>query len=454
MPSFVHIEVITRSSRALHPLHQIIGLLALITLAFLRSCTQQEEMPSLSPSTQATLSAAFAYATEQGHPAVGTEHWLYATLAQPNAGGQLPRAVTWLEKTAGSANASWREHAMMMLGEVLDPGAAQPGAAQVSGLTESMAEVYELALKISTGPVRDGEHVLPAGVVATEFVLAAIMIHGTNTASRVLARCSNARVNSWTICDAINLDPSTLHPSRATLACELEAFGSRISPLRETRDALVALVGWSLPPSSSVRASDSPTDESNWLLPGHLIIGAQPSTADAQMLMRSGVTTFCCLIGEWTRERYREREYPAKLAAAHAAKGDGGALEAAFLHLRIRDFDVPDLPELEALVLELRRRLMSGEVIYIHCRGGHGRTGTVAVPLVASLFDSTVEAVEAYINRVTVESRASDKRAAARGIPIELPETDEQRAMAGRASERVRLVLSEGTARHRVRVQS
>ena len=117
-------------------------------------------------------------------------------------------------------------------------------------------------------------------------------------------------------------------------------------------------------------------------------------------------------------------------------------------------FDVPDLPELEALVLELRRRLMSGEVIYIHCRGGHGRTGTVAVPLVASLFDSTVEAVEAYINRVTVESRASDKRAAARGIPIELPETDEQRAMAGRASERVRLVLSEGTARHRVRVQS
>ena len=53
-------------------------------------------------------------------------------------------------------------------------------------------------------------------------------------------------------------------------------------------------------------------------------------------------------------------------------------------------------------VIALRRRLLDGEVIYLHCRGGHGRTGTVAIPLLASVFGAPTEAVHAPRARVRV----------------------------------------------------
>lgn len=53
----------------------------------------------------------------------------------------------------------------------------------------------------------------------------------------------------------------------------------------------------------------------------------------------------------------------------------------AWMHLPIRDVDVPDQRFEEAWVLagaELHQRLDSGDRVLIHCRGGLGRTGLVA----------------------------------------------------------------------------
>ena len=191
-----------------------------------------------------------------------------------------------------------------------------------------------------------------------------------------------------------------------------------------------ALLGQPLP-SPSLATVAGPTDSSNWLVPGRLIIGAKPTVVDAQALMAAGVCTFCSLIGEWSPEHYREREYPAGLAAT-------SLIDATFLYFGIEDFGVPQPDELETLVLELRRRLLLGEVIYIHCHGGHGRTGTVAIPLLVSIFGAATEAVEAYINRVTREGRPTDRERIRRGGHVELPETSEQRRIAQLVSGRLK----------------
>ena len=43
-----------------------------------------------------------------------------------------------------------------------------------------------------------------------------------------------------------------------------------------------------------------------------------------------------------------------------------------FVHFGIPDFETPPVEDLAPLVLELKRRLREGEVLYVHCRGGHG----------------------------------------------------------------------------------
>ena len=67
---------------------------------------------------------------------------------------------------------------------------------------------------------------------------------------------------------------------------QLVIFGTRSSSesTRQQRDASRALLGQPLP-SPSLAAVAGPTDGSNWLLPGQLIIGAKPTVADAQALM-------------------------------------------------------------------------------------------------------------------------------------------------------------------------
>ena len=68
----------------------------------------------------------------------------------------------------------------------------------------------------------------------------------------------------------------------------------------------------------------------------------------------------------------------------------------AYFHLPIRDTDIPG-PDFErswkTVGAELRRRLRNGEKILIHCKGGLGRTGTVAARLLVELGLEPEEAI-------------------------------------------------------------
>lgn len=168
---------------------------------------------------------------------------------------------------------------------------------------------------------------------------------------------------------------------------------------------------------------ESPTYESTWLVPGHLIIGSEPGDPQVSALLDAGVTTFVSLIGEYNTEHYRNMVYPARTTAN-------------FLHFPVLDRGTCATEALVALVLELKFRLTQRrEVIYVHCLGGHGRTGMVVIPLMAALFDLDDSAAAQFVVTATNVGRASDRE-----LPwdAKMPETRAQERVTREANVLVR----------------
>lgn len=128
----------------------------------------------------------------------------------------------------------------------------------------------------------------------------------------------------------------------------LEPLAARLGP--EYEAAMVAYRG--------------PTSRTNWILPGRILCGEKPHSALTE-LCAAGVTTFVSLQQKNESDPYRDGVNK-KLGAA-----------AKFMTLPIPDQKTTTDAHLTALVLEIIERVGDGEVMYVHCRGGHGRTGTV-----------------------------------------------------------------------------
>lgn len=145
-----------------------------------------------------------------------------------------------------------------------------------------------------------------------------------------------------------------------------------------------------------------PTPESNWVIPGKLLVGAYPaSQSDDETfdlitsILKYGVSKFVCL-----QEEYRE------YGVTEAMWRSGNALrpyfedvknivtekrqyeelndfsivdieKLSFIHFPIRDCGITDDSRVLELAKTLVQALKDGEIIYLHCWGGHGRTGTV-----------------------------------------------------------------------------
>ena len=92
----------------------------------------------------------------------------------------------------------------------------------------------------------------------------------------------------------------------------------------------------------------------------------------------------------------------------------------------VEDFHVTEEADVVAVVLELRRRLRRGERLYMHCRSGHGRTGMVCIPLIASLFGVSADEATAFVQRAHDIGRNGGSDAG-----WHLPETAAQRRVVG-----------------------
>lgn len=116
-----------------------------------------------------------------------------------------------------------------------------------------------------------------------------------------------------------------------------------------------------------------PIPNSYWVLPGRFLAGGYPGSFDedearekVRRLLAVGVDFFLDLTEE-------EELNPYLPCAQEEAQGRP------FAHRRmaIGDFGTPSAAEMTAILDTIDAALAAGHVVYLHCWGGSGRTGTV-----------------------------------------------------------------------------
>ena len=293
-----------------------------------------------------------------------------------------------------------------------------------------MLRVKDIATQIGSQPVHDGDHVYHDGLIASEFLLAALLIEGTGQGVEALTQLSRGAVNSQTLLAQIGVDPQRLRlppPAPAPPSCvatgAVADFPFEVSALPDV-----------------ATMTPAPTATSNWLVPQRLLVGEKPRRADLPLLAAAGIDTLVCLIGEYrtVRPYLDELGLPASAADSGSAAESGAAVERgaapAVLFFPVLDFEAAPPAALAPLVRGLAGRLAAGGRLLIHCRGGHGRTGMVAIPLLCALYRAGWAEARDHAERCATAHRRSD-----RGHRAAMPESREQEDAGRRTCELLRL---------------
>jgi len=168
-------------------------------------------------------------------------------------------------------------------------------------------------------------------------------------------------------------------------------------------------------------------DYGNWVIPGHVMCGPFPGfdnvnfTSEAEArdniskIIVDGVDVFVCLQEE---EAFHQGlpSYASLWPATFRGK---------CLHYPIEDHKIPQHAAFLAHVNELLQLILDGHILYIHCLGGHGRTGTYVACLLMILYGLTAKHALFYTQTFHNLRRKIDKRCP--GIfPCMSPENDVQ----------------------------
>jgi protein-tyrosine phosphatase len=145
-----------------------------------------------------------------------------------------------------------------------------------------------------------------------------------------------------------------------------------------------------------------PTTESNWVIKPNLLVGAYPNVPRniaetnkiQENILNEGITTFISLNSEYgkdiTHPAYAsDTENDIQLYRTNGIKKiakDLSKEEPKFELFPIIDMNVATDDELLTFCENLKQKLCDGEKLYIHCTGGHGRTGTVVAILLYMLY--------------------------------------------------------------------
>ena len=340
--------------------------------------------PPLSKNALAILQGAMQLAIEKGHQFIGTEHLALALCKSNN------RAVGWIAtqtypdlKYFDAVAALTTDITSWLESRPLFKAITHEGRCREPVNSAAMERVLEIAVQIGSHPVRDGNVVHSEGLIASEFLLAALLVEGTGVGADAFTRNSQGRVNSMSILQTIHADfadilrPDASHGSWAeftitktvVLAASVAETEAKAT---STASACEPLHSWypTTPLAELTTLPVAPTANSNWLIPSKLIIGEHPSKFDMNALLDAGVDTFVSLIGEYSATLYQNKQYPLFVSSSLEERPHVPAVN--FMHFPVRDFNVAPTEALIRVVEELKRRIFKGHTVFVHCRGGHG----------------------------------------------------------------------------------
>lgn len=156
-----------------------------------------------------------------------------------------------------------------------------------------------------------------------------------------------------------------------------------------------------------------PLHGSYWVQPGRLLAGPYPGAWDedlAQKKLRALIEAGVTFIVDLT-ESNEHQPYVSRLSIEAAVRGR----QVDHRRFPIPDMDVPFPQQMVTILDAIDTALADGQIVYVHCMGGIGRTGTVIGCFLVRHGQTGSEALQ-EITRL-------------RGGLAESPETDEQRRM-------------------------
>lgn len=167
-----------------------------------------------------------------------------------------------------------------------------------------------------------------------------------------------------------------------------------------------------------------PTPESNWVIPGKLLVGAYPASQDdtetfdlLTSILKLGICKFVCLQleyksgvpeqqwrnGQALRPYFEDLSLLVKNKQMFKVLADDENVcdhdQLNFVHFPIKDCSVTDDSGVFNLAIELVEAIAAGEIIYLHCWGGHGRTGTLVSIMLHLMYGLSAEESMAYCQR-------------------------------------------------------
>eukprot|EP00696_Hemimastix_kukwesjijk_P019944 gnl/Hemi2/940_TR332_c0_g1_i1.p2 gnl/Hemi2/940_TR332_c0_g1~~gnl/Hemi2/940_TR332_c0_g1_i1.p2 ORF type:complete len:226 (-),score=62.21 gnl/Hemi2/940_TR332_c0_g1_i1:167-844(-) len=191
-----------------------------------------------------------------------------------------------------------------------------------------------------------------------------------------------------------------------------------------------------------------PHSRANWVVPGRVLAGCFPGIVSGEPeaigrgrladILLQGVNVFVCVQSE---APFCNVPYKADVEALWPVYGrpfdaeTGLHRELAFRQHSVADGTVFSTDtEVEALVQDLIQCIHNGDVLYVHCWGGHGRTGIVVSCLLAALYDLSAEAA---MTRVQMYHDCREDRFGGMLTSPHSPATPQQRAQVERVVARV-----------------
>lgn len=155
-------------------------------------------------------------------------------------------------------------------------------------------------------------------------------------------------------------------------------------------------------------------DRMYWVDPGRLLAGCYPGDTKHEkareklsFLVKSGVRAVINLMEEGETNHYGQPFIPYEEDLQKMAQKSGSDI--IIKRMKIKDMEIPSHEEMRTILATIDQTLAEGRPVYLHCWGGHGRTGTVAgCYLVHRGLVSAEESLE-YLNSIRCDIADGNK---------------------------------------------